>query len=152
MERPLLAPIPAGARWLVYSQPLVVREFGLSRADRRAHPGEGARGVDVRKALQDVFASQLPCCDIISVGESKYQSISADYEWVVGMNEEVRHCATACLFVENLSCAHRRATIFPGGYTALISITSFSFSRLFNMWFRPGEFLSYLVRLSRRGA
>ena len=103
MERPLIAPIPAGARWLVYSQPLVVREFGLSRADRRAHrPGhdEDARGggVDVRKALQDVFASQLPCCDIVSVGESKYQSISADYEWVVGMNEEVRHCATV---VEN---------------------------------------------------
>lgn len=90
MERPLMAPIhwpiPAGARWLVYSQPLVVREFGgLSRADRRAaHPGEDAR----YKALQDVFASQLPCCDIVSVGESKYQSISADYEWVVGMNDE----------------------------------------------------------------
>ena len=100
MERPLIAPIPAGARWLVYSQPLVVREFGLgvvSRADRRAlhHPGGGedlnARGADdVRKALQDVFAAQLPGCDIVSVGESKYQSISADYEWVVGMNEEVR--------------------------------------------------------------
>ncbi|KAN0135795.1 hypothetical protein V8E53_006247 [Lactarius tabidus] len=85
MEHPLMAPmhwpIPAGARWLVYSQPLVVREFGLSRA---AHPGEDAR----HKALQDVFASQLPCCDIVSVGESKYQSISADYEWIVGMNEE----------------------------------------------------------------
>ncbi|KAI9430262.1 hypothetical protein H4582DRAFT_2103935 [Lactarius indigo] len=88
MERPLIAPIPAGARWLVYSQPLVVRQFGLSRADRRAHPSEDARGVGVREALQDVLASQLPCCDIISVGESKYQSISADYEWVVGMNEE----------------------------------------------------------------
>ena len=112
MERPLIAPIPAGARWLVYSQPLVVREFGLSRADRRAHrPGhdededEDARGggVNVRKALQDVFASQLPCCDIVSVGESKYQSISADYEWVVGMNEEVRHCATV---VEKHSHVH----------------------------------------------
>ncbi|KAF8263314.1 hypothetical protein EI94DRAFT_1741192 [Lactarius quietus] len=89
MELPLIAPIPAGARWLVYSQPLVVREFGLSpRADRRAHPGEDARGVGVRKTLQDIFAAQLPCCNIVSVGESKYQSISADYEWVVGMNEE----------------------------------------------------------------
>ncbi|KAH9012206.1 hypothetical protein EDB84DRAFT_1536677 [Lactarius hengduanensis] len=89
MERPLIAPIPAGSRWLVYSQPLVVREFGgRLRADRRTHPGEDARGAGVREALQDVLASQLPCCDIISVGESKYQSISADYEWVVGMNEE----------------------------------------------------------------
>ena len=109
MERPLIAPIPAGARWLVYSQPLVVREFGLSRADRRAHhPGEDEDenahgGVDVRKALQDVFASQLPCCEIVSVGESKYQSISADYEWIVGMNEEVRHRATV---VEKYSHVH----------------------------------------------
>jgi hypothetical protein len=63
---------------------------------------------DVQSASQDVFASQLPCCDIVSVGESKYQSISADYEWVVGMNEEVRHRATACLFDVNLSCAQHR--------------------------------------------
>ena len=94
MERPsMMAPIPAGARWLVYSQPLVVREFGLlSRADRRA-AAAGPDGEDARKALQDVFASQLPSCDIVSLGESKYQSISADYEWVVGMNEEVRYRA-----------------------------------------------------------
>lgn len=109
MERPLIAPIPAGARWLVYPQPLVVREFGLSRPVR---PGEDARTVGVREALQ---ASQLPqCCDIISVGESKYQSISADYEWVVGMSEEVRCHAIACLFVGNLSCAQYRVTNIPG--------------------------------------
>ena len=126
LEHPLLtAPIPAGARWLVYSQPHVVRGFGLSRS---ARPADNARAVGVREALQDVFASQLPCCDVISVGESKYQSISADYEWVVGMNEEVRHRATACPFVEDLSCAQRRVTNFPGGYTASISITSLTFS------------------------
>jgi len=98
MERPLIAPIPAGARWLVYSQPLVIREFGSSRADRGAQPVEDTRAADVREALHDVFALQLPGCDILSVGESKYQSISADYEWVVGMNEEVRYRATVCLF------------------------------------------------------
>jgi hypothetical protein len=150
MERPLMAPIhwpiPAGARWLVYSQPLVVREFGLSRADRRtAHPVEDSR----HKALQDVFASQLPCCDIVSVGESKYQSISADYEWVVGLNEEVRYRATACLCVVDLSCARRRAMNFHGGHTTSISTTSFRFGpRLLSMSFRRREFSSYL---SRRG-
>ncbi|KAI0294027.1 hypothetical protein B0F90DRAFT_1759433 [Multifurca ochricompacta] len=93
LEHPLAAPIPAGARWLVHSQPLVVREFGLSRsqriqADRRTYHDDNAGNAIPCDALQDVFASQLPYFDIISVGERKYQSVTADYEWVVGMNED----------------------------------------------------------------
>ncbi|KAH9960562.1 hypothetical protein BGW80DRAFT_930164 [Lactifluus volemus] len=69
IEHSLAAPIAAGARWLVYSHPLVARDAP-------------------RQALQDIFASQLPHCEIVSIGESRYQSLTADYEWVVGINEE----------------------------------------------------------------
>lgn len=93
IEHLLAAPTPAGARWIVHSQPLVVREFGLSCSQRiranRTHLDEDESDVVLRGALQDIFASQLPYCDIISVGERRYQSVTADYEWVVGINEEV---------------------------------------------------------------
>jgi hypothetical protein len=96
IEHLLAAPIPAGARWLVDSQSLVVREFGLSRsrkiqADQRTHYGGIVDNNVPREEHQDVFASQLPYCDVeVRMGEKKYQSVIADYEWVVGMNDEVR--------------------------------------------------------------
>lgn len=147
MERPsMMAPIPAGARWLVYSQPLVVREFGLlSRANQRATTAHPA-GEDARKALQDVFASQLPCCDIVSLGESKYQSISADYEWVVGMNEEVRYRANRVPYALLDLSLRRRAMNFHRGYTTSISTTSFRFWTSSSLYAR--RISSYL---SRRG-
>jgi len=83
-----MSTIPAGARWLIDSQPLVVREFGLSRlggvqADQRTHYD----GV-LREKLQDVSASQLTYCDVKAcMGEKKYQSVIADYEWIVGIND-----------------------------------------------------------------
>ncbi|KAI0261874.1 hypothetical protein BC834DRAFT_972445 [Gloeopeniophorella convolvens] len=91
IDRPLSAPIPAGARWLVHSQSLIVREFGLSRSRRVQADREVAEGPGepiLPGVLEDVFASQLPSCDITSVGDRKYQSVTADHEWVVGMNEE----------------------------------------------------------------
>jgi hypothetical protein len=104
IEHPLAAPTPAGGRWLLHSHPLVVREFGLSRlgrtqadaaADRRIlHDYDSDQGIGkavLRETLQDAFASPLPYCDItVSTGERKYQSIIADYEWVIGLNNEVR--------------------------------------------------------------
>jgi hypothetical protein len=102
IEHPLAAPIPAGARWLVDSQPLVVREFGLSRtrrfqADQTTDYDDVVDDV-VREKPQSVFGSKMPYCDVkVRMGEKKYQSVIADYEWVVGMNDEVR-----------LLCTHRR--------------------------------------------
>jgi hypothetical protein len=108
IEHPLAAPTPAGGRWLLHSQPLVVREFkfGLSRSrsipaeatvDRiqRIHrdndSDQGTGKAVLRETLQDAFASQLPYCDItVSMGERKYQSVIADHEWVIGLNNEVR--------------------------------------------------------------
>ena len=93
IEHPLAAPTPAGPRWLVHSQPLAVREFGLSKsrttqADQRTHGDQGVGNVVLREALQD--ASRLQYCDItVGMEERKYQSIIADYEWVVGINDEV---------------------------------------------------------------
>ena len=109
IEHPLAAPTPAGGRWLLHSQPLVVREFkfGLSRSrtsqaeatavpvdriQRIHHDSDQGTGKAVlRETLQDAFASQLPYCDItVSMGERKYQSVIADHEWVIGLNNEVR--------------------------------------------------------------
>ncbi len=96
IEHPFAAPIPAGARWLVDSdsQSLVVREFGLSRsrrAEQRTLDDDAVDDVMPREKLRDVFASKLPYCDIKArMGEKKYQSVIADYEWVVGMRDEVR--------------------------------------------------------------
>jgi hypothetical protein len=122
IEHPLAAPTPAGGRWLLHSQPVVVREFGQSRsrtiqaeaaADRihRMHhdSDQGTGKAVLRETLQDAFASQLPYCDIIvSMGERKYQSIIADHEWVIGLNNEVRaaprgaalRCLRALIFVD----------------------------------------------------
>lgn len=123
VEHPLAAPTPAGGRWLLHSQPLVVREFGLSLSGSRRtiqaeatqasvdliqrihHDSDSDQGTSkavLRETLQDAFASQLPYCDItVSMGERKYQSVIADHEWVIGLNNEVRavqysevHCAT----------------------------------------------------------
>jgi hypothetical protein len=96
IEHSLAAPIPAGARWLVHSQPPTVRECDLSylrtiQANQRSHHDGDVGDVVPHRTLLDVFASQLPYCDIISVGERRYQSLTADYEWVVGINEEVRY-------------------------------------------------------------
>lgn len=96
IERSLNAPIPAGARWLVDLQPLVVREFGLSQsrriqADQRTHYDGVIGDVVLREKLQGDSASQLPYCDVkVRMGEKKYQSVMADYEWVVGVNDGVR--------------------------------------------------------------
>jgi hypothetical protein len=96
IEHSSAAPTPAGTRWLVHSQPLVIREFGLSRSKRtqageRTHRDEGIGDVVLREALQDVLASQLPFFDVaVSIGERKYKSVIADYEWVVGIIDEVR--------------------------------------------------------------
>jgi hypothetical protein len=93
IEHSLAAPVAAGTRWLVYSQPLVAREFGLSHLERvqanQWSHHDGDVGDDPRQELQDIFASQLPHCEIVSIRERRYQSLTADYEWVVGIDEEV---------------------------------------------------------------
>jgi hypothetical protein len=97
IEHPLTAPIPAGARWLMDSQSLVVREFGLSRPKKirtgqKTHNDGVADDVVRRETPQDAFASQpqLPCCDVEARMGERYQSVIADYEWVVGMSNGVR--------------------------------------------------------------
>lgn len=113
-------PTPAGARWLLQSQPLVVREFGLlSRSgridgdagDRRTQRDQVIDKAVLREAFQDAFASRLPYCDItVSMGERKYQSVIADHEWVVGLNYEVRHARASTLILsaaQKSLCSHR---------------------------------------------
>ena len=142
IEHPLAAPTPAGARWLLHSQPLVVREFGPSRpgridGDRRTHHEQVIDKAVLREALQDAFASQLPYCDItVSTGEKKYQSVIADYEWVVGMNNEVRSaCASTLLYRRRstlmLPRCTGRAKIFPERHIISISIMSYSSHAVF---------------------
>lgn len=126
IEDLLATPTPAGARWLLHSQPLVIREFGLSRSgridgDRRTHHDQVIDKAVLREALQDAFASQLPYCDItVSMGERKYQSVIADYEWVVGLNFEMRSNGASTLAYRRRSklmftrCIGRATvTIFP---------------------------------------
>jgi hypothetical protein len=101
IEHPLAAPIPAGARWLVDSQSLFVREFGLSRTRRKQADQmtdyDGVVDDVVCENLHDVFASKLPYCDVkVRMGEKKYQSVIADYEWVVGMNDDGVRSASLC--------------------------------------------------------
>lgn len=91
IEHSLAAPIPAGARWLIDSQSLVVREFGPSRSkktDQKTRNDDVADDIVRRETPQDVFASQpqLPYCDVKARMGEKYQSVIADYEWVVGMS------------------------------------------------------------------
>ena len=137
IEHPLAAPTPAGARWLLHSQPLVVREFGLSRSKRidedgRAHHEQVIDKSALREALQDAFASQLPYCDItVSTGERKYQSVIADYEWLVGTNNEVRSaCASTLIYRRRstlmLTRCIGRVTIFPERHIILISTMSYN--------------------------
>jgi len=137
IEHPLAAPTPAGARWLLHSQPLVVRDFSLSRSkridgDRRAHHEQVVDKAVLREALQDAFASQLPYCDItVSMGGRKYQSVVADYEWVVGVNNEVRSaCASTLIYRRRstltLTRCTGRATIFPERHIISISIMSYN--------------------------
>jgi len=94
IEHPLVAPTPAGARWLVHSEPLSVREMGRSRSQsQRDHHDQAVGDADVlfRHGPKDSFPSHLPYRDIpVSMGERKYESVIADYEWVVGMRHEVR--------------------------------------------------------------
>lgn len=94
IEHPLAAPIPAGARWLMDSQSLIVREFGLSRSKKIITKNNGGVDDDVarHKTPQEVFASQpqLPYCDVKARMGEKYRSVIADYEWVVGMSDRVR--------------------------------------------------------------
>ena len=91
-----MSTIPAGARWLIDSQPLVVREFGLSRsrgvqAEQKTHHDGVIDEVVLREKLQGVSASQIPYCDVsVCMGEKKYQSLIADYEWIIGINDGVR--------------------------------------------------------------
>jgi hypothetical protein len=114
IEHPLAAPIPAGARWLMGSQSLIVREFGLSRSkqirsDQKTQNDGVADEVVHRETSQDVFAlqPQLPYCDVkVRMGE-KYQSVIADYEWVVGMSDGVR-TAPLCTIIISYSYATER--------------------------------------------
>lgn len=118
IEHALAAPIPAGARWLIDSQSLVIREFGLSRskkitADRKT-PNDGVADDVVRhETPRDVFASQpqLSYWDVEARMGEKYQSVIADYEWVVGMSNQVR-AAPLCTTV--ITYSYDRATTFPG--------------------------------------
>jgi hypothetical protein len=118
INHPLAAPIPAGARWLLDSQPLVVREFGLSRskkitADQKTHNDGVADDVARRETPRDIFDSQpqLPYCDVKARMGEKYQSVIADYEWVVGMSVGVR---TAHLCTTIIAYSSDRTTTFPG--------------------------------------
>ena len=97
IEHPLAAPIPAGTRWLMDSQSLVAREFGLSQskkitADQKTHDDDVADDLVRRETPRDVFASQpqLPYCDVKARMGEKYRSVIADYEWIVGMGDGVR--------------------------------------------------------------
>lgn len=97
IEHPLAAPIPAGARWLMDTQSLIVREFGLSRSnkiriDQKTQNDDVADDVVRPQTPQDAFASQpqLPYYDVKARMGERYQSVIADYEWVVGMNNGVR--------------------------------------------------------------
>ena len=114
IEHPLAAPIPAGARWLMDSQSVIVREFGLSRSkkirtDQKARDDGVADDVGRRKLPRDVFSSQpqLPYCDVEARMGEKYQSVIADYEWVVGMSNGVR-TAPLCSIIISYSYATER--------------------------------------------
>ena len=114
IEHSLAAPIPAGARWLVGSQSLAVREFGLLRSkktgtDQKTRNDGVADGVVRREMPQDVFSSQpqLPYCDVKARMGEKYQSVIADYEWVVGMSSRVR-TAPLCTIIISHSYATER--------------------------------------------
>ena len=114
IEHSLAAPIPAGARWLMGSQSLVVREFGLSRSkkigtDQKTRNDGVADDALRRETPQDVFAlqPQLPYCDVNARMGEKYQSVIADYEWVVGMSGGVR-TAPLCTVVKPYSYATER--------------------------------------------
>jgi hypothetical protein len=114
IEHSLAAPIPAGARWLMGSQSLVVREFGLSRSkktgtDQKTRKNGIADDVVRREMPQDVFSSQpqLPYWDVKARMGEKYQSVIADYEWVVGMSDGVRP-VPLCAIVISYSYATER--------------------------------------------
>jgi hypothetical protein len=101
------------------SQSLVVREFGLSRSkkirtDQKTRNDGVADDVVRRETPQDVFASQpqLPYCDVKARMGEKYQSVIADYEWVVGMSGGVRNCAP--MYDHDISLIPYRAKTFPG--------------------------------------
>jgi hypothetical protein len=107
IEHSLAAPIPAGARWLMDSQSLVVREF-LSqskkiRTDQKTHNDGVADDVVRRETPRDVFASQpqLPYCDVKARMGEKYQSVIADYEWVVGMSYGVRTAPLCTIIISH---------------------------------------------------
>jgi len=114
IEHSLAAPIPAGARWLMGSQSLVVREFSLSLSkkigtDQKTRDDGVSDDVVCRETPQDVFASQLqlPYCDVKARMGEKYQSVIADYEWVVGVNGGVR-TAPLCAIIISYSYATER--------------------------------------------
>jgi hypothetical protein len=96
------------------SQSLIVREFDPSgskrpRRDQKKHNDSVADDVVHRETLQDVFASQpqLPYCDVKARMGEKYQSVIADYEWVVGMSDGVRP-VPLCAIVISYSYATER--------------------------------------------
>jgi len=139
IEHPLGAPTPAGSRWLVHSEPLSIREIGRSRsqsrsmqAGQRAHHDQavGDAGVLFRHGLKDSFPSQLSYRDVpVSMGERKYESVIADYEWVVGMRHEVRFASRWALNdVLRTGTIKCRATILPGRHITSISIISYRYT------------------------
>lgn len=148
IEHSSAAPIPAGARWLMDSQSLIVREFGLSRSkkiitDQNTHNGGVDGDIVRREAPQDVFASQsqLPYCDVKARMGEKYRSVIADYEWVVGMSDRVR--TEPPVYDHNILVILYRATTFPGRLITSISITSYrNVLDLFEIVLCYGELIS----------
>jgi hypothetical protein len=115
IEHSLAAPIPAGARWLMGSQSLVVREFGLSRSkkiglDQKTRNDGVADDVVRHETPQDIFASQpqLPYCDVKARMGEKYQSVIADYEWVVGMSGAVRTAPLCTIIISHTYATERQ--------------------------------------------
>lgn len=89
------------------SQSLVVREF-LSqskkiRTDQKTHNDGVADDVVRRETPRDVFASQpqLPYCDVKARMGEKYQSVIADYEWIVGMSYGVRTAPLCTIIISH---------------------------------------------------
>jgi hypothetical protein len=111
IEHPLAAPIPAGARWLMDSQPLS-RSKKIT-TDQKTHDDGVADDAVRRETPRDIFSSQpqLPYCDIKARMGEKYQSVIADYEWVVGMSTGVRTAHPRTIII---AYPYDRASTFPG--------------------------------------
>ena len=148
IEHSLAAPIPAGARWLMGSQSLVVREFGPSwskkiRTGKKTHNDGVTDDVVRRETPQDVFTSQpqLPYYDVKARMGERHQSVIADYEWVVGMGSGVRTAPLCTILISHSYATERKLFQDDGSHRYLSRrVDSFLTSlRLFSVmgdWFR----------------